>query len=100
MNDHFADSLGDVIQGVLEFQDALRLDRTPTVEEARGRFIRLIDGFARKGNERPDRKLDFDLARSALVYWIDELLTLHWGWRTPRNSERSVSSFITPISRG
>jgi type VI secretion system protein ImpK len=81
MNDHFADAVGEVIQGVLEFQDTLRKGKVPTVEEARPRFIRLIDGFAKKGNERPPQRMDFDLARCALVYWIDELLTLHWGWQ-------------------
>ena len=80
MNDHFADAVGDVIQGVLEFQETLRAGKVPTVDEARPRFIRLIDAFAKKGAEQPERKLDYDLARSALVYWIDEMLTLHWGW--------------------
>ena len=80
MNDHFADAVNEVIQGVLEFHDVLRASKVPTVDEARPRFIRLIDGFAKKGAEQPERKLDYDLARSALVYWIDEMLTLHWGW--------------------
>jgi len=80
MNDHFADAVAEVIQGALEFQGSLRAGKVPTVEEARPRFIRLIDAFAKKGAEQPARKLDFDLARSALVYWIDEMLTLHWGW--------------------
>jgi type VI secretion system protein ImpK len=81
MNDHFADAVNEVIQGVLEFHDVLRASKVPTVDEARPRFIRLIDGFAKKGNERPSRKVDFDLARAALVYWIDEMLTLHWDWQ-------------------
>jgi type VI secretion system protein ImpK len=81
MNDHFADAVGEVIQGVLEFQETLRAHKVPTVEEARPRFVRLIDGFAKKVSERPARKMDFDLARCALVYWIDEMLTLHWGWQ-------------------
>ncbi len=80
MNDRFADAFGEVIQGVLAFQDELRALHAPSVEEARPRFIRLIDGFAKKGDEQPEHKLDFDLARSALVYWIDEMVTLHWGW--------------------
>jgi type VI secretion system protein ImpK len=80
MNDHFADAVGEVIQGVLEFQETLRAGKVPSVDDARPRFIRLIDGFAKTGSERPSRRLDFDLARCALVYWIDEMLTLHWGW--------------------
>jgi type VI secretion system protein ImpK len=81
MNDHFADAVGEVIQGVLEFRDSLSAGRAPTVDETRARLVRLIDGFAKKGAEQPPRRLDFDLARSALVYWIDEMLTLHWGWQ-------------------
>lgn len=81
MNDHFADAVGEVIQGALEFQAALRAGKSPTLEEVRPRLVRLIDTFIKKGAEQPARKLDFDLARAALVYWIDEMLTLHWGWQ-------------------
>ena len=80
MNDHFADAVNAVIHEVLEFQDHLRSGRVPPLDEARSQFIRAVDGFAAKGREQPGSRLDFDLARCALVYWIDEMLILRCGW--------------------
>lgn len=80
MNDHFADAVGDVIRDVRAFQDELKAGRVPGLDEARSRFVRAVDGFAGVGREHPGQSADFDLARAALVYWIDEMVTLHWGW--------------------
>lgn len=80
MNDPFADAVGEVVRALLEVHEELRAGSVPAVAETRERFIRAVDAFARKGREQPAQTLDYDLARCALVYWIDEMLTLHWGW--------------------
>jgi type VI secretion system protein ImpK len=78
MDDPFADAVGDVIQGALDFRAGLFAGKIPPLDETRTRFIKLVDEFARKGREQASRTTDYDLARCALVYWIDEMLTLHW----------------------
>jgi type VI secretion system protein ImpK len=78
MDDPFADAVGEVIQGALDFRASLYSGKMPSLDETRTRFIKLVDEFARKGRLQASRTPDFDLARGALVYWIDEMLTLHW----------------------
>ena len=80
MNDAFADALGKVVVEVTAFHEELRARRPPSLEQAFGRFVRLIDEFAEKGRTQGGRATDYMLAQTALVYWIDEMLILHFGW--------------------
>ena len=75
MRDDFADALSSVVAGYLAFR-AGSVDEQPRPEAALAYFIELIDDFAASGQARPDQAVDYDLGRAALVYWIDEMLTL------------------------
>jgi type VI protein secretion system component VasF len=81
MNESFAESVGRVILGVTGLESQLRQHSgSLTVDTVRDQLIRLIDAFAREGRRAPGREDDYDLARCALVCWIDELFTVHAQW--------------------
>lgn len=80
MNDHLAVAVGRVIQGVLALERELRSGSTRTLPEVRGQLIDLVDGLSEEARRAGEREQDFDLARCALVCWIDELMTLHCDW--------------------
>jgi len=75
MTDAFADVVAPVIQGVIDFQDGLLRGKHPTVEEQKRELIDLLNRSEEKaGRTSPELARDFELAKRALVYWIDEIL--------------------------
>ncbi len=80
MTDAFTDVVAPVIQGVIDFQDGLLRGKHPTVEEQKRTLIDLLNWSEdRAGRTSPEVARDFELAKRALVYWIDEILiTSSW----------------------
>ncbi len=80
MTDAFTDVIAPVIQGVIDFQDGLQRGKHPTVEEQKRALVDLLNWSEdRAGRSSPDVARDFELAKRALVYWIDEILiTSSW----------------------
>jgi len=80
MTDAFADVVAPVIQGVIDFQDGLLRGKHPTVEEQKRELIDLLNRSEDKAaRTSPELARDFELAKRALVYWIDEILiTSSW----------------------
>lgn len=83
MTDSFAEAVSRVVLGAEGLVARLRrgdggLDGS--LEAVRGQLVRLVDGFARDARRSPGREEDFELARCALVCWLDELFTVHCPW--------------------
>ncbi len=80
MTDDFADVVAPVIQGVIDFQYGLLRGKHPTVEEQKRTLIDLLKWSEdRAARSTPELARDFELAKRALVYWIDEvLITSSW----------------------
>jgi type VI secretion system protein ImpK len=80
MIDAFTEVVAPVIQGVIDFQDGLLRGKHPTVEEQKRKLVDLLNGSEdRAGRASPQVGRDFELAKRALVYWIDEILiTSSW----------------------
>jgi type VI secretion system protein ImpK len=75
MTDAFADVVAPVIQGVIDFQDGLLRGKHPTVEEQKRELIDSLNRSEDKAaRSSPELARDFELAKRALVYWIDEIL--------------------------
>ncbi len=75
MTDAFADVVAPVIQGVIDFQDGLLRGKHPTVDEQKRTLLDLLKWAEdRAGRSSPELARDFELAKRALVYWIDEIL--------------------------
>jgi len=75
MTEAFTDLVAPVFQGVIDFQQGLVRGEHPTLEEQKREFIDLL----KQAEERAVRSSaalarDFELAKRALVYWIDEIL--------------------------
>ncbi|CAN5652742.1 hypothetical protein BH23PLA1_BH23PLA1_24850 [soil metagenome] len=73
MNDNFAGLIAPVFRYVNEIQDRLELGEQPPLSEVRENLIELLDE-AQQGALAKALEADFELARYALVYWIDEIL--------------------------
>jgi type VI secretion system protein ImpK len=83
MTDSFAEAVGRVILGATELEEQLRgggAGMDSSLEAVRGRLVRLVDGFARDARRSPGREEDYELARCALVCWLDEVFTVHCPW--------------------
>jgi type VI secretion system protein ImpK len=80
MTDAFADVVAPVIQGVIDFQDGLLRGKHPSVEEQKRELALLLGRSEEKAvKTSPALARDFELAKRALVYWIDEILiTSSW----------------------
>jgi type VI secretion system protein ImpK len=80
MTEAFADVVAPVFQGVVDFQNRLVRGEHPTLEEQKRELIDVLS----RAEERAVRTSaavarDFELAKRALVYWIDEILiTSRW----------------------
>jgi type VI secretion system protein ImpK len=75
MTDAFADVVAPVIQGVIDFQDGLVRGKHPALEEQKRELIELLNrSEERAGRTSRELARDFELAKRALVYWIDEIL--------------------------
>jgi type VI secretion system protein ImpK len=75
MTDAFADVVAPVIQGVIDFQDGLLRGKQPALDDQKRALTDLLSRSEEKaGRTSPDLARDFELAKRALVYWIDEIL--------------------------
>jgi type VI secretion system protein ImpK len=75
MTDAFVEVIAPVIEGVIDFQDGLLRGKHPTVEEQKREFINLLNRSEDKvARASVAVARDFELAKRALVYWIDEIL--------------------------
>jgi type VI secretion system protein ImpK len=75
MTEAFIDLVAPVIEGVIEFQDGLLRGKHPLLEEQKREFIDLLNRAEDKASRTsPELVRNFELAKRALVYWIDEIL--------------------------
>jgi type VI secretion system protein ImpK len=75
MTDAFTDVVAPVIEGVIGFQEGLLRGKHPTLEEQKRELIDLLNRAEDKaGRTSAELARDFELAKRALVYWIDEVL--------------------------
>jgi type VI secretion system protein ImpK len=80
MTDAFANLVGPVFQHVVDLQDELNAGESPTLQAERDRILAVLGDAERKaGASSSQLAHDFELARRALVYWIDEVL-INSGW--------------------
>ncbi len=73
MNDNFVGLIAPVFRYVIAIQDRLELRESPTLSEVRANLVELLNE-AQQGAVAKALEADFELARYALVYWIDEIL--------------------------
>ena len=75
MTDAFANLVGPVFQCVVDLQERLDQGESPTLQAERDRILTVLAEAERKaGASSSQLAHDFELARRALVYWIDEVL--------------------------
>lgn len=74
MTDPFARVIGPIVQHVLEFQRALAAGTHPDLHTERNELLSLLDEAEQKAAGHRETAHAFDLARHALIYWIDEVL--------------------------
>jgi type VI secretion system protein ImpK len=80
MTDAFANLVGPVFQHVVDLQARLDEGESPTLQAERDRILAVLGEAERKaGASSSQLAHDFELARRALVYWIDEVL-INSGW--------------------
>lgn len=86
MTDAFASLVSPVIQYVIDLQQRLDQGESPPLGPEREHILVALDEAQRKASVSGQLAHDFDLAKHALVYWIDEILiNSHWShaleWR-------------------
>ncbi len=74
MTDPFASLISPVFQQVIDLQARLQAGESPRWEAERGQILAALDEAERKASVSTQLAHDFELARYALVYWIDEIL--------------------------
>src|SRR5215472_4743194 len=80
MTDAFANLVGPVFQHVVDLQDRLEEGESLTLQAERDSILAVLGEAERKaGASSSQLAHDFELARRALVYWIDEVL-INSGW--------------------
>jgi type VI secretion system protein ImpK len=80
MTDAFANLVGPVFQHVVDLQDRLHDGESPPLEAERDQILAILgDAERQAGTSSSQLAHDFELARRALVYWIDEVL-INSGW--------------------
>jgi type VI secretion system protein ImpK len=80
MTDAFANLVGPVLQHVVDLQHRLEEGETPPLEAERDQILAVLGEAERKARASSSQLAnDFELARRALVYWIDEVL-INSGW--------------------
>lgn len=73
MNDNFAGLIAPVFRYVIEIQDRLAIGEQPSLSEVREDLVSIL-AEAQQDATAKALEADFELARYALVYWIDEIL--------------------------
>jgi type VI secretion system protein ImpK len=74
MTDVFASLVSPVFQSVIDFQHRLEGGESPALETERDRILSLLGEADQKAATSSQLAHDWELARRALVYWIDEIL--------------------------
>src|SRR5215475_802751 len=74
MTDPFATVVGPVFQYVIDLQQRLEEGETPALEIEREQILNLLAEADQKARTSSQLAHDYELARHALVYWIDEVL--------------------------
>lgn len=74
MNDAFAELVGPIFQHVIDFQDRLEQGDHPALEAEREHILTLLEESTQRARTARELSADFELAKYALVYWIDEVL--------------------------
>lgn len=74
MTDPFASLVSPVFQTVLNLQQRLEAGENPPLGPEREQIVVALDEAARKAGISSQLSHDFELAKHALVYWIDEIL--------------------------
>lgn len=74
MTDAFASLVSPVFQHVIDLQMRLEEGENPALGPERERILVLLEEAERKAGESSQLAHDFELAKHALVYWIDEVL--------------------------
>ena len=80
MTDVFASLVSPVFQYVIELQQRLEAGESPALEPEREQIVALLDEADQKSSTSSQLAHDFELARHALVYWIDEVL-INSSWK-------------------
>jgi type VI secretion system protein ImpK len=81
MTDPFASVVGPVFQYVIDLQQRLEEGENPPLESERKQIMGLLAEADQKAGSAGQLAHDYDLARHALVYWIDEVL-INSTWRS------------------
>jgi type VI secretion system protein ImpK len=81
MTDPFASVVGPVFQYVIDLQQRLEEGENPSLESERKQITELLAEADQKAGSLGQLAHDYDLARHALVYWIDEVL-INSAWRS------------------
>jgi type VI secretion system protein ImpK len=74
MTDPFASIVGPVFQHVIDLQQRLDEGENPPLEPERAKMMEILTEADQKANASELLAHDYELARHALVYWIDEVL--------------------------
>src|ERR1700742_3782413 len=74
MADAFASLVSPVFQYVIDLQRRFEAGEGPALEAERGQILALLAEADQKASTSSQLAHDFELARHALVYWIDEVL--------------------------
>ena len=80
MTDAFAGLVGPVLQHLIEFQTRLERGEQPSLASEKEHLKQLIDEAEQKAGASSALAGEFELARHALVYWVDEIL-INSSWR-------------------
>jgi type VI secretion system protein ImpK len=74
MTDAFASLVSPVFQYVIDLQQRMDQGESPALESERSQILALLDEADQKAGSSSQLAHDYELARHALVYWIDEIL--------------------------
>jgi type VI secretion system protein ImpK len=80
MTDAFAQIVTPVIRHVIDFQQALASPDHPPLDAERQRILAFLGEAEQKAGASGELAQDYELAKYALVYWIDEVL-INSSWR-------------------
>ena len=74
MTDAFAALVGPIVQHLIEFQGRLARGEHPPLGPEHDKLLTMLGEAEQRASTSTQSAHDFELARHALVYWIDEIL--------------------------
>jgi type VI secretion system protein ImpK len=80
MTDTFASLVSPVFQYVIDLQGRFEAGESPALEAEREQILALLAEADQKASTSSQLAHDYELARHALVYWIDEVL-INSSWK-------------------